>query len=62
MNESAYNQAVEIAKAAIQAKPDMFLKGSQPVFIKQSAQTIADFIEQTALHLEAVRERLEKER
>ena len=60
MSQSAYEQAVEIAKAAIQAKPDIFLKGSNPVFIKQSAETIAAFVEQTALHLEAVR--LEKER
>ncbi len=62
MNESAYEQAVEITKAAIQAKPDIFLKGSNPAFIKQSAETIAAFVEQTALHLEAVRERLGKER
>lgn len=62
MNESAYEQAVEIVKAAIQAKPDTFLKGSSPVFIKQCAETVADFVEQTALHLEAVRERLAKER
>lgn len=60
MSQSAYEQAVEIAKAAIQAKPDIFLKGSSPVLIKQSAETIAAFVEQTALHLEVVR--LEKER
>ena len=62
MTQSAYEQAVEIAKAAIQAAPGIFLKGAQPGFIKQSAETIANFVEQTALHLEAVRGRLEKER
>lgn len=59
MTQSAYEQAVEIAKAAIQASPNTFLRGSDHDGIEKSAEAIVAFIEKTALHLEASRERFE---